>query len=133
MTAIRKMLSVPLLLVIACMASGCNNSRILPDTLVGFWTTQSPRYQDRFIELDNVYLFIGVDTRQVPRLQVVNKFKAVQAGNETTYTIYSTDMQDVGNQMTFKFSPANGGEIEFNNQGGVVWRRFPGQNGFVKQ
>jgi len=133
MSAIRKILFIPLLLAIAWMAPGCNNSRILPDTLVGFWTTENPRYQDRFIELDNVYLFIGVGTRQVPRLQVVNKFKAVQAGNETTYTIYSTDMQGVGNQMTFKFSTANGGEIEFNNQGGVVWSRFPRQNGFVKQ
>jgi hypothetical protein len=133
MSAIRKMLSIPLLLAIACMASGCNNSRILPNTLVGFWTTENPRYPDRFIELDNVYLFIGLGPRQVPKLQVVDKFKAVQAGNETTYTIYSKDMQGVGDQMTFKFSPANGGEIVFNNQRGVVWRRFPGQNGLVKQ
>lgn len=132
MTAITKIISVLLLLAIACMSSGCNNSRILPDALVGFWTTENPRYRDRFIELDNVYLFIGVGTRQVPKLQVVNKFKAMQAGNETTYTIYSKDMQGVGDQMTFKFRPANGGEIEFSNQRGVVWRRVPSQNGLVE-
>lgn len=133
MLAIRKMLSISLLLAIACMASGCNNSRILPNTLVGFWTTENPRYHDRFIELDNVYLFIGLGPRQVPKLQVVDKFKAIEDGNETTYTIYSKDLQGLGDQMTFKFRPANGGEIEFNNQRGVVWRRFPGQNGLVKQ
>jgi hypothetical protein len=133
MLTIRKIVSISLLLSLACLASSCNDSRILPNKLVGFWTTENPRYQGRFIELDNVYLFIGVGPRQVPKLQVVDRFKAVQAGSEITYTVYSTDLQGVSDQMTFHFSPANGGEIELNNQRGIVWRRNQDENHLSKQ
>jgi hypothetical protein len=119
----RKMLSISLLLLLACLACSRENPKILPDKLVGFWTTDEPRYQDRFLEFDKVYVFIGVGRLQVPNVQVVDKVDAAQAGKETTYTIYSTDLQGAEYQMTFQFNPVNGGEIQLKNQRGIVWKR----------
>jgi len=133
MPVIRKMLSIPLLLLLVCLACSRDNPKVLPDKLVGFWTTDEPRYQDRFLELSKVYVFIGVGRRQVPSVQVVDRFEAVQAGKETKYTIYSTDLQGTAYQMTFQFSPVNGGEIQLKNQQGIVWKRHAQQDASPKQ
>ncbi len=123
MPVVRKTLSISLLLLLACMACSRENPKILPDKLNGFWTTDDPRYQDRFLEFARVYVFIGVSRRQAPSVQVIDKIEAVQAGKETSYTIYSTDLQGIAYQMSLQFDPANGGEIQFKNQRGIVWKR----------
>jgi hypothetical protein len=117
------MLSIPLLLLLVCLACSRDNPKILPDKLNGFWTTDDPRYQDRFLELSKVYVIIGVGRHQVPSVQVVDRIEAVQAGKETTYTIYSDDLQGVSYQLSFQFNPVNGGEIQLKNQKGIVWKR----------
>jgi len=128
MPVMRKTLSIPLLLLLACQACSRDNPKVLPDKLNGFWTTDNPRYQDRYLELARVYVFIGVDRRQAPSIQVIDKIDAVQAGKETSYTIYSTDLQGVDYQMSLQFNPANGGEIQFTNQRGIVWKRHDHQD-----
>jgi hypothetical protein len=56
-------------------------------------------------------------------VQVIDKIKVVQVGEETTYTVDSTDLENVSYQITFRFTPINGGEIQFKNQPGIVWKR----------
>jgi hypothetical protein len=119
----RKLLSIPLLLLLACLGCSRDNPKILPDQLNGFWVTDVPRYQDRFLEFDRVYVFIGVGSPQVPTLQMVDKVEAEPAGKETTYTIYSSDLQGNSYQMTLQFNPLNGGEIQLKSQRGIVWKR----------
>jgi hypothetical protein len=123
MPLVGKLLSIPLLLLLACLGCSRENPMILPDQLNGFWTTDVPRYQDRFLEFDRVYVFIGVGRLQVPTLQMVDKVEAEPAGKETTYTIYSSDLEGNSYQMTLQFNPLNGGEIQLKSQRGIVWKR----------
>jgi len=132
MPIIRKILSISLLLLLACLGCSRDNPKILPEQLNGFWTTDNPRYQDRFLELARVYVLIGVGRRQAPSVQVVDKFEAVQAGKETMYTIYSTDLQGNSYQMALQFNPVNGGEIQLKNQPGIVWKRHAQQGASPK-
>ena len=118
-----KILCFPILLLTLVACSSDNNSGILPDKLNGFWTSDDARYRDRSLELDRVYVMIGVGRHQVPSVQVIDKIKVVQVGEETTYTVDSTDLGNVSYQITFRFTPINGGEIQFKNQPGIVWKR----------
>jgi hypothetical protein len=123
MPILRKLLPVPLLLLLACTACNRENPMILPSKLDGFWTTDDPRDQDRFLELNGTYLVVGVSRRGIPNVQFVDKFKTVYADQDTTYTIFSTDLQGMSYQISLQFNPANGGEIRLKNQLGTVWKR----------
>jgi hypothetical protein len=101
---------------------------VLPANVNGFWTTSDARYQDRFLELAGVYVIIGTGAHDPPTLQVIDKIDTVRSGKVTAYTVYATDLQGISGQMTFEFDPANGGELQFKNQHGIVWKRHSTDN-----
>lgn len=56
-------------------------------------------------------------------VQFLNKVESPTPGDLSSLTVYSTDYSEgVHYQMKLHFSPANGGEIRFQNQG-LVWKR----------
>jgi len=107
--------------------TGCNreNPRLLPREMAGVWTTHEPRYQGRFLELSPSYVMIGTGPTEIPKVQVIDTVKREKAGEETAYTINSTDLNGEHYEMTLLFNPAHGGELHFKNQANVVWRRYP--------
>ena len=111
--------------VLALMGcAGCDRSRhpMLPGELTGEWTTDDPRYQDRFLELSPTFVITGTGRGEAPRVEWIDKVEAVPVGNDTEFKVYSTDLS-LGShgEMSFVFSSANGGEIRFRNQS-RVWR-----------
>ena len=122
MQVISKALPISLLLLLS-MACNRENPRLLPDKLVGFWTTDALHYEDRFLELDKAYVIIGTGAHEVPIVQAISKVQGDENGSEAAYAIYSTDQQGNAYQMMVLFNPANGGEIRFKNQPGM-WKRY---------
>jgi len=121
MTTLRT--TVIILMALVCAGCNRNDSRMLPRQLEGTWTTDDPRYQDRFMDLSQAFVIIGTSRYDAPSVQLIDKVEVEARGSDTVLTVYSTDhSQSAHYQMAIQFSPANGGEIRFKNQT-QVWRR----------
>jgi hypothetical protein len=112
----------PILLLFTCLGCNRENPRLLPRQLVGFWTTDEARYEGRFLELYTAFVIIGTGTGQAPQVQMVDNVKVEPLGDETAYTISSTDLDGVHCEMALRYNPARGGEIHFTNSS-ATWRR----------
>ena len=104
--------------------AGCdrNTHSMLPAELGGEWTTDDPRYQDRFLELSPTFVITGMGRSEAARVEWIDKVEAAPIGNDTQFKVYSTELSlGTHDAMSFVFSSANGGEIRFRNQP-EVWR-----------
>jgi hypothetical protein len=98
---------------------------LLPRQLTGVWTADDPRYKDRALELSQAFVIVITGRHDAPSVQMVDRVETEPKGEDTVYTIYSTDYQQgTHNTMTVQFRPSNGGEIRFRNQA-EVWKRSP--------
>lgn len=107
------------------LCAGCNStsSLTLPREMEGVWTTDDPRFQGRFMELSPSFVIIVTGHDDPASVQFVDKVESPAPGDVSSLTVYSTDYSEGAHyQMRLQFSPANGGEIRFQNQG-LVWRR----------
>ena len=109
-------------LLLACIGCNSTNPRILPDQVVGFWTTDAVGYRGRFLELTNAFVIVGAGENGSPRVQLIDEVVVEKNNTATTYTIYSTSLDGTQDRMTLQFDPRHGGEIRLKNQGGL-WTR----------
>lgn len=120
-----KKLRIVVVLLGVSVLAGCDRNvrNMLPRDVEGSWTTDDPRYRDRFFELSPTFLIIVTGREAPASVQWIDKVKIQPMDSETSYIVYSTDYgDDSQNQMVLVFRPANGGEIRFKNQA-EVWRR----------
>ena len=122
MMKIGRMLST-LLLLLAMLGCHHNTTSLLPARLVGFWTTDEPRYEGRFMELYQAYVIIGTGSKEAPTVQAVSSVEAEPENGSTLYRITSTDMTGVQYKMALLYTPINGGELRFRHPEQIVWRR----------
>jgi hypothetical protein len=121
------------LALLLCVGCKSNTAITLPRALEGVWTTDDPRFQERYLELSSSFVIIVTGHDDPVSVQFVDKVESEPMGDGSSLTVYSTDyLQDAHYQMHIRFSPANGGEIRFQNQG-QVWRRQTDNAGLVVQ
>ena len=96
----------------------------VPRQLWGYWTTDAPGYENRYLEVDEHYILIGVNEEDMPDLQRVAKVHCATVGEKLTCAIYSSN-SEANLQWTLDYSPELGGEVHVKNQRGVVWHRQP--------
>jgi hypothetical protein len=113
------------LLSLLLLTLGCStrNPRVLPNEVVGFWTTDAISYKGRSIDLMNAFVIVGAGDRGSPSLLIIDRVEVEPSVTGTTYTIYSTTTEHTRDQLSVQFDPRNGGELHFKNQPGVSWRR----------
>ena len=109
-------------LLAACL--GCNRGvHSLPPELLGFWTTDSPAYKERYIKFENDYVLFGVGDDESPTIQRISKIESKKNGDHIVYTFYSRDA-DGAHQLIVSYSAADGGTLRIKNQKDVIWKRF---------
>jgi hypothetical protein len=91
--------------------------------MVGYWTTDEPRYHGRFLEMNQAYVIIGAGENGTPGVQTIDRVESAPMPEGTRCTIYSTTRDGVHDQLTIDYDSHNGGEVRFENQPDVVWRR----------
>jgi hypothetical protein len=96
----------------------------IPNQLWGYWTTDAAGYENRYLELDDHYILIGVNEEDLPDLQRVSKVDCLSLGESLSCTIYSSS-SEANLQMTLDYSPAQGGQVRIKNQRHIVWHRQP--------
>ena len=120
-----------LLIVLALLAcTGCNRNRqnMLPHQVAGFWVTDAPHYEGRFLELSEAFVIVGADPDNFPSVQRIDKVMTDPTQKELALTIFSTDLDGTHYKLALQFSQANGGEIRFPHQR-EVWKRYSEKQG----
>jgi hypothetical protein len=108
---------------ILLMASGCHQDRaVLPDELLGSWTTDVPVYRGRSLKLEKEYVLVGFGEDVDPIVQRITKVEVLHDGITNATTIYSADKEGP-HQLTVYFEPANGGSLFIKNLPGRWIRR----------
>ena len=121
MNRICQMAAVAALLV--CVDCGHNTSSMLSPQLAGIWTTDDPRYQEKFVELSPAFVIIVTGPRDPISIQWIDKVRSESQAESTAFTIFSSNYPlNEHHQTVLHFSPANGGELRFGNER-PVWKR----------
>ena len=109
--------------LLVCVACSRNTSPILSPQLAGLWSTDDPRYQQRFVELSPAFVIIITGPGDPISVQLIDKVRSEPQAESTAFTVFSTDYsQNEQYQILLHFSPANGGELRFGNER-LVWKR----------
>jgi|tagenome__1003787_1003787.scaffolds.fasta_scaffold19330634_1 hypothetical protein len=99
-----------------------HHEKAVPQQLWGYWITDAQGYENRYLELDDRYVLIGVNEEDMPELQRVSRVDCQARGEQLNCTIYSSS-PEAEYQLDLDYQPANKGELRIKNQRGVVWKR----------
>jgi hypothetical protein len=113
-----------LLLLLVFLFVGCSwrQPQTLPVQMFGVWKTQEPRYQGRFIRLDNSQITFGLGGLAPDNSERIEKIKMVSPKTPTDYVLELKAADGTPDSITLLFSPENDGELRIKNQPTVVWR-----------
>ena len=112
-----------LFLPIVCGCDG-NRSRFIPDSLVGVWRTDDPRYRGRSLEFGKDRAVIGTGGDKLS-IESVESVKIQPAGEETTYSIRCRTADGTQHFVNLRFSPNGDGEIRLSHPQNILWKRGP--------
>lgn len=94
---------------------------VVPDELIGSWTTEEAVYQGRAVKLEKDYLLIGFGEDVNPTVQRITKVETDKIPTGEACTIYSMDKEGT-HKLTVFFDPSDGGFVFFKNVRGK-WRK----------
>jgi hypothetical protein len=117
-----KWIVIPVLILVSVITMFYSKkNRDIPESLVGKWTTSSPGYQDRFIELTKETLVYGLggDKKNV---YIISSLKKNTNEKNMIYTI-SYKNSEVKFTRSFYYHPEDGGTIQFKHQEHIKWRK----------
>ena len=94
---------------------------IVPDELIGLWSTSAPRYADRYFEFTKKTLIFKVGDEETG----IHKIKELEKFGDGNATWYTVTYLSLGEKYKFSFSyyPADEGVITVVNQTNVQWAR----------
>ena len=119
-----KQIIIVALLGAAAGASGCGppvNEVPLPAALMGRWTTTSPGYADRFLELSASNIVLGTGAGTAERYRITRVLRA-QDDEGVLFTVEYTDSLRTDYAMSFYFD-AGRGSLRFKNQLQMTWQK----------
>lgn len=92
----------------------------LPENLIGKWTTSTPGYQDRFIEITKETLTYGLggDKKDV---YFISSIKESLEGKNILYTISYKNTDGLKFTRSFNYDSEHGGTIQFKHQEHIGW------------
>ena len=109
--------------LLSCTGCSRNRQNMLPHQVAGFWVTDAPLYEGRFLELSEAFVIVGADPDNFPSVQRIDKVMTDPMQKDLALTIFSTDLDGAHYKLALQFSQANGGEIRFPHQR-EVWKRY---------
>lgn len=115
-----KWIIIGIVVLVASIALMHDRPTLVPDELIGVWTTSNPKYADRSLELSIGTVVFGTSKESVDVYFVSNVKKTVLDSN-TLYTVYFHRLDGTDDEVSFYYSPENGGVIQFKNQKHIKW------------
>lgn len=109
---------------IMMLLSGCTRKAIVPDELVGIWTTPTPIYEGCFFEITKDEIIFGAKDGSESNFFI--KDLKTQKIPEEEWTLYTLSYIVRGFQkyeFPFYYHPASNGVIRFKNKMESVWTK----------
>jgi len=95
---------------------------VLPQNLVGRWTCDDPRYEDRFLELAPKTVVIGTGGIQID-VYFITSVKARRLPHDRTYyTVKCRNAHNDAHNFAFVYKAHKNGQIQFKHQK-VIWEK----------
>jgi hypothetical protein len=108
-------------IILSALVPRLTRVRVMPDELLGLWTTPAERYADRALEIKKASLVFhtgdgGLTAHPIQQVSKVERDSLV---------LYEIDylVDDVVYTLSFYYEPAPVGTIRFENQQEMVWSR----------
>jgi hypothetical protein len=95
----------------------------MPQALIGIWATDSPRYEGRFIKLDNNLLTMDLGEFGTT-IYPIKELKRRVDGNQEYFVLVYGQNNEPEQILHFDYNSAEGGTIKIRNQKDVVWTRY---------
>ena len=99
-----------------------SKTTVMPQALIGVWTTDAPRYAGRSFKLDKMLVTLDLGDYGT----TVYPFKGLKQrmdGNREFFEIVYGPHNEPEQVLRFEYRRANGGTIHIRNQKDVVWTR----------
>ncbi|MFQ5992832.1 MAG: hypothetical protein ACE5NA_10400 [Nitrospiraceae bacterium] len=114
-------------LALSTTSLGCQAApnTIVPDELLGVWTTSAPKYADRFFEITAGAIIFDTG-KPSPDIHPIANIETVHDLRPTLYTISYLSEEGQEHKFSFYYDPAHGGVIRFKNQQHISWMKGRG-------
>jgi len=99
-----------------------SKTTVMPQALVGMWGTDSPKYADCFIKIDEKLVTLDLGENGTTAYPFKGLKKSLD-GNREFYEIVYEPPGEPERTLRFEYRRANGGTIHIRNQQNVVWTR----------
>ena len=109
--------------LISTFLSCTRETEVAIDRFLGVWETAEPKYEDRFLEIDEATIAFGTGDGNSNIFFVDRVIQRVEE-NTTVYTISYTDVEGSLFKLAFYYSPEYGGVVRFKNQQEIEWTRI---------
>ena len=100
-----------------------SKTTVMPQALIGVWTTDAPRYAGRSFKLDNTLVTIDMGDYGTTVYPLVKLKQRVDGDREFFEIVYGPNNEPEQQILRFEYRRANGGTIHIRNQKDVVWTR----------
>lgn len=109
--------------VLAALCTACGlGETTVPPHLQGMWTTDAPRYGDRYMELRSRHVLFGVRDGNV-EVYTVQRVEQTIEDDKDLYTISYGDDEGPDFNLSFYHGVNGRGEIVFKHQPHLRWTR----------
>jgi hypothetical protein len=98
------------------------DSRIVPDFLVGEWSSDSPEYSDRYIELTPTAITFGTGGTSFIKYQILGIVQEEVEGVDTI-VLHFKDVSGTTFKRRVVVGPS-GLTMHFSSQPAIIWRKF---------
>ena len=110
-------------LAVASLLGACQfQGEALPGTLLGLWTTDAPKYRDRFFYLHPDNLTFGTGGGDSYSNDIVN-IDITEEDGRRLYHLEHVGAEGQTYFFSFYYEPENGGVIKLKNQEEIPWTK----------
>ncbi len=120
----RKNLFVAFAILTMLLLYGCTQRAVIPDELVGTWTTPTPIYEGCFFEITKEEIIFGAKDGSESNFFIKDlKIQKIPHEEWTLYTIAYIVRGYQKYEFPFYYHPASNGVIRFKNKMESVWTK----------
>lgn len=115
------LLTAALIVFIGLFVNSCSDPVPFPTQLVGNWVTDTAKYEDRYIEIDETKLIFGTGKPE-PNILFINSFEKKPQGKTTEWIFHCEIKKGERFKIVLLYYIENGSEsIQLKNTPQIFW------------
>jgi hypothetical protein len=107
--------------LILILSAACQKQSV-PDSMVGIWVTDSPRYENCFLKIGPTSVIFGDPEKNGDEYSITN-VKTAEKNRTVMVTIEFVSTQKTFLSVELLYSADDGGHVLLKNHPNVIWKR----------